>query len=152
MESQSPANCGLFFHKTQGKEKKEKQNPNNPMLVMGSFSSSFLDEKTSEAFLSLQKAISFSLAAATSEVEESSCLLYVAGSSSIVFKDFKVPETEVQLCYDTSSRKSRWQIFRSTFFVQCNARKPKNLQKPKPYCSSANTMHSLFSYSSQNVI
>lgn len=119
---------------------------------MGSFSFSFLDEKTSEALLCLQKAVSLFLAAATSEVEESSCLLYAAGSSSIVFKDFKVPETEVQQCYDTSSRKTRWQIFRSTFFVLCNAGKPKNLQKPKPYCSSANKMHSLLSYSSQNVI
>lgn len=119
---------------------------------MGSFSFSFLDEKTSEALLCLQKAVSLFLAAATSEVEESSCLLYAAGSSSIVFKDFKVPETEVQQCYDTSSRKTRWQIFRSTFFVLCNAGKQKNLQKPKPYCSSANKMHSLLSYSSQNVI
>lgn len=99
---------------------------------MGSFSFSFLDEKTSEALLCLQKAVSLFLAAATSEVEESSCLLYAAGSSSIVFKDFKVPETEVQQCYDTSSRKTRWQIFRSTFFVLCNAGKPNIFRNLNP--------------------
>jgi len=63
---------------------------------MVSFRSSFLDEKTSEAFLCLCKALSLSLAAATSEVEESSCLFHTAGSSSIAFKDFKVSETAVQ--------------------------------------------------------
>lgn len=121
-------------------------------MLMPSFSSSFLHEKRSEVFLCLQKAISLFLAVASSEVKESSCLLYVAGFSSHGFKDFKVPQTEVQQRCDTSSRKTRWWIFRSTFFVLCSAREPKSLQKPKTYCSPGNTMHSLFSYSSQNVI
>lgn len=104
MESQILANCGFFFHKTQGKEKEE----HNSLLTLarGSFSCSLLDEKTSETFLCLQKAISLFLAAATPGVEESSHLLYMAGSSSKDFKDFKVPETEVQQCYKRSNRKN----------------------------------------------
>lgn len=153
--SQNPENCGHFFHKSQGKGKnktKQQTKQSYAYFFMGSFSSSFLDKKTSETFLCLQKAICLSLAAATSEVGESSCLLSMAGSSSTAFKAFKVPETEVQQCYDTNSRKLRWQIFRSTFFVLCNATKQKTLQKPKTYCSPANAMQFLFSYSSQNVI
>lgn len=101
----------LGFSSTNPGQRKKKTNQqqtsqqSHAYFFMGSFSSSFLDEKTSEAFLCLQKAISLSLAAATSEVRESSCLFYVAGSSSTVFKNFKVPETEVQLCYDTNNKK-----------------------------------------------
>lgn len=80
------------FSSTKPREKKKKSYAD---LARGSFSYSLLDEKTSETFLCLQKAISLFLAAATSGVEKSSCLLYVAGSSSRDFKDFKVPETGV---------------------------------------------------------
>lgn len=110
--------------------------PSTKPRAKGSFSCSLLDEKASEAFFCLQKAISLFLAAATSGVEKSSRLLYMAGSSSKDFKGFKFPETEVQQCYDRSNGK----IFRSTFFLLYKARKPKNLQKPKTDCSLSNTL------------
>lgn len=34
----------------------------------------------------------------------------------------------------------KWQIFRSTFFLLYKARKQKNLQKPKTYCSLSNAV------------
>lgn len=122
-----PSKLWAFLPQISGKRENQNNKPNNPMITffMGSFIFSFLVEKTSDTFFCLQKAISLSLAAATSEVEESSCLLSMAGSSSTAFKDFKVPETEVQQCCDTNSRKLRWQIFRSTFFVLFNATKQK---------------------------
>lgn len=95
--------------------------PSTKPRARGGFTCSLLDEKASEAFLCFQKAISLFLAAATSGVEESSHLLYMAGSSSKDFKDFKVPETEVQQWYDRSNGK----IFRSTVFFIVQGKKTK---------------------------